>query len=216
MSLRTVVIGLWIGPYFSASVKQKEISSCECIWFREWVRDGDVGGWIGAGAISETEEGVGMSDGLAGSSVFSEHSVYVLHGEQPSVSAQPEECHRNPCPPNQPWVPPSLRSCPTGPRSRRGRGQLPLRLLWQVCVCLFARDVRRAKISPKTCVLALWRRIAKALNSCSASTGDIISTTERLKQELEITTQRQEIVSCFLRDYQLSNEEVLTLFIGCS
>ncbi|KAI8530811.1 hypothetical protein RHMOL_Rhmol11G0088400 [Rhododendron molle] len=50
-------------------------------------------------------------------------------------------------------------------------------------------------------------KIAKALNSCNATTGDIISTTERLKQELEITTQRQEIVSCFLRDYQLSNEE---------
>ncbi|KAJ9152381.1 hypothetical protein P3X46_025952 [Hevea brasiliensis] len=54
-------------------------------------------------------------------------------------------------------------------------------------------------------------KIAKALNNCSASTGDIISTTERLKQELEITTQRQEIVSCFLRDYQLSNEEINAL-----
>lgn len=54
-------------------------------------------------------------------------------------------------------------------------------------------------------------KIAKALESCSGSTGDIISTTERLKQELEITTQRQEIVSCFLRDYQLSNEEVNAL-----
>lgn len=52
-------------------------------------------------------------------------------------------------------------------------------------------------------------RIAKALSSCNATTGDIISTTERLKLELEITTQRQEIVSCFLRDYQLSNEEVI-------
>ncbi|KAG4988130.1 hypothetical protein JHK82_030475 [Glycine max] len=50
-------------------------------------------------------------------------------------------------------------------------------------------------------------RIAKALNSCSASTADIIGTTERLKQELETTTQRQEIVACFLRDYQLSPEE---------
>lgn len=46
------------------------------------------------------------------------------------------------------------------------------------------------------------------MSSCSASTGDIISTTERLQQELEVITQRQEIVSCFLRDYQLSNEEV--------
>ncbi|KAL6985590.1 Golgi transport complex subunit 6 [Sarracenia purpurea var. burkii] len=54
-------------------------------------------------------------------------------------------------------------------------------------------------------------KIARALNSCNATTGDIISTTERLKQELEITTQRQEIVSCFLRDYQLSNEEINAL-----
>ncbi|KAK3435184.1 conserved oligomeric Golgi complex subunit 6 [Eucalyptus grandis] len=54
-------------------------------------------------------------------------------------------------------------------------------------------------------------RIAKALGGCTASTGDIISTTERLKQELEMTTQRQEIVSCFLRDYQLSNEEINAL-----
>ncbi|KAL5708850.1 Golgi transport complex subunit 6 [Ranunculus cassubicifolius] len=53
--------------------------------------------------------------------------------------------------------------------------------------------------------------IAKALSSCSSSTGDIISTTERLKQELDITTQRQEIVSLFLRDYQLSNEEIKAL-----
>ncbi|KAM7269052.1 hypothetical protein ACFE04_024549 [Oxalis oulophora] len=53
--------------------------------------------------------------------------------------------------------------------------------------------------------------IAKALNSCSASTGDIISTTERLKQELEITQSRQEIVNCFLRDYQLSNHEINAL-----
>ncbi|GAB2285196.1 Golgi transport complex subunit 6 [Dionaea muscipula] len=54
-------------------------------------------------------------------------------------------------------------------------------------------------------------KIAKALSSCNASTGDIISTTERLKQELDTTTQRQEIVSCFLRDYQLSNEEISAL-----
>jgi len=58
-------------------------------------------------------------------------------------------------------------------------------------------------------------RIAKALDSCSAKTGDIISTTERLKQELEITTQRQEIVSCFLRDYQLSNDEVCSSKVSC-
>ncbi|OIT39545.1 PREDICTED: conserved oligomeric Golgi complex subunit 6 [Nicotiana attenuata] len=54
-------------------------------------------------------------------------------------------------------------------------------------------------------------KIALALSSCNATTGDIISTTERLKQEFEITTQRQEIVSFFLRDYQLSPEEINAL-----
>ncbi|KAL6006021.1 Golgi transport complex subunit 6 [Asimina triloba] len=54
-------------------------------------------------------------------------------------------------------------------------------------------------------------KIAKALSSCNTATGDIINTTERFKQELEMTTQRQEIVSCFLRDYQLSNEEINAL-----
>lgn len=54
-------------------------------------------------------------------------------------------------------------------------------------------------------------KIANALSSCSASTGDIINTTERLKQELEVTTQKQEIVSCFLRDYQLSPQEINAL-----
>ncbi|ONK78592.1 uncharacterized protein A4U43_C02F20430 [Asparagus officinalis] len=54
-------------------------------------------------------------------------------------------------------------------------------------------------------------KIAQVLNSCSESTADIISTTEKLKQDLDITTQRQEIVSCFLRDYQLSNEEINAL-----
>ncbi|XP_060207837.1 conserved oligomeric Golgi complex subunit 6 [Lycium barbarum] len=54
-------------------------------------------------------------------------------------------------------------------------------------------------------------KIALALSTCNATTGDIISTTERLKQEFEVTTQRQEIVSCFLRDYQLSPEEINAL-----
>ncbi|KAG0467181.1 hypothetical protein HPP92_018761 [Vanilla planifolia] len=54
-------------------------------------------------------------------------------------------------------------------------------------------------------------QIAKVLSSCSARTGDIVSTTERLKQELDVITQRQEIVSCFLRDYQLSNDEINAL-----
>ncbi|TXG59207.1 hypothetical protein EZV62_017036 [Acer yangbiense] len=53
--------------------------------------------------------------------------------------------------------------------------------------------------------------IEKALNSCNATTGNIIETTERLKRDLEVNTQRQEIVSCFLRDYQLSNEEIEAL-----
>ncbi|KAE8727762.1 putative ATP-binding cassette transporter [Hibiscus syriacus] len=54
-------------------------------------------------------------------------------------------------------------------------------------------------------------RIGKALSSCSASTGDIIVTTERLKQEHEVTTQKQQIVSYFLRDYQLSPQEISAL-----
>ncbi|XP_075484675.1 conserved oligomeric Golgi complex subunit 6-like isoform X1 [Primulina tabacum] len=54
-------------------------------------------------------------------------------------------------------------------------------------------------------------KIAKALSNCNATTGDIISTTERLKLELETTTQRQEIALCFLRDYQLSNDEINAL-----
>ncbi|KAL6501817.1 Golgi transport complex subunit 6 [Orobanche gracilis] len=54
-------------------------------------------------------------------------------------------------------------------------------------------------------------KIAKALSNCNATTGDIISTTERLKQDLESTTQRQEIASLFLRDYQLSNDEINAL-----
>ncbi|KAF8095396.1 hypothetical protein N665_0334s0016 [Sinapis alba] len=54
-------------------------------------------------------------------------------------------------------------------------------------------------------------KIAAALSSSAETTSDIISTTERLKQELEVTTQRQEIVNCFLRDYQLSNEEMKAL-----
>ncbi|CAN8313866.1 unnamed protein product [Cochlearia groenlandica] len=54
-------------------------------------------------------------------------------------------------------------------------------------------------------------KIAEALSSSAATTSDIVSTTERLKQELDVTTQRQEIVNCFLRDYQLSNEEIKAL-----
>ncbi|XP_044467263.1 conserved oligomeric Golgi complex subunit 6 [Mangifera indica] len=54
-------------------------------------------------------------------------------------------------------------------------------------------------------------RIEKALSSCNATTGNIIETTEILKRELEVNTQRQEIVSCFLRDYQLSNDEITAL-----
>ncbi|KAL4591354.1 hypothetical protein LXL04_004313 [Taraxacum kok-saghyz] len=57
-----------------------------------------------------------------------------------------------------------------------------------------------------------WRkRIAKSLSNYNATTVDIISTTERLKHELEITTERQEIASCFLQDYQLSNKEINAL-----
>ncbi|KAL5179404.1 Conserved oligomeric Golgi complex subunit 6 [Glycine soja] len=53
--------------------------------------------------------------------------------------------------------------------------------------------------------------IAEAFNSCSASTTDIIGTLKRVKLELETTSQRQEIMACFLRDYQLSLEEINAL-----
>ena len=55
-------------------------------------------------------------------------------------------------------------------------------------------------------------RITKSLNSYSATTGDIVAATERLKQELENTNQHQDIVTSFLHDYQLSSDEVLYLF----
>ncbi|KAK9134521.1 hypothetical protein Syun_013851 [Stephania yunnanensis] len=70
---------------------------------------------------------------------------------------------------------------------------------------------RRIRLDPVLlCGVVL---IAKACESAIAVRvfGDIISTTERLKHELEVTTQRREIASCFLRDYQLSNEEIHAL-----
>lgn len=58
-------------------------------------------------------------------------------------------------------------------------------------------------------VAALWLfRIAKSLSTCSATTGDIVTATERLKLELETTTQRQDLIANFLHNYQLSPEEV--------
>lgn len=54
-------------------------------------------------------------------------------------------------------------------------------------------------------------RIAKSLSSCSSTTSEIVSATERLKQELEHTTQRQELITAFLNNYQLRPEEVTAL-----
>ncbi|BBN17538.1 conserved oligomeric Golgi complex subunit 6 [Marchantia polymorpha subsp. ruderalis] len=54
-------------------------------------------------------------------------------------------------------------------------------------------------------------RIAKSLSTCSATTGDIVTATERLKLELETTTQRQDLIANFLHNYQLSPEEVNAL-----
>ncbi|EXC31695.1 Conserved oligomeric Golgi complex subunit 6 [Morus notabilis] len=54
-------------------------------------------------------------------------------------------------------------------------------------------------------------RIGNAISASAASTADIVSTTDRLRQELLLTAQRQEIVSCFLRDYQVSPEEMAAL-----
>lgn len=54
-------------------------------------------------------------------------------------------------------------------------------------------------------------RIAKSLSSCSSTTSEIVSATERLKQELEHTTQRQDLITAFLNNYQLRPEEVTAL-----
>jgi hypothetical protein len=56
-----------------------------------------------------------------------------------------------------------------------------------------------------------FNRIAKSLSSCSSTTSEIVSATERLKQELEQNTQRQELIISFLKNYQLRPEEVTTL-----
>eukprot|EP00897_Mesotaenium_endlicherianum_P007060 jgi/Mesen1/6382/ME000329S05549 len=54
-------------------------------------------------------------------------------------------------------------------------------------------------------------RIAKALSTCSATTGDMVVATERLKTELESTTKRQELVASFLHNYQLTQQEINAL-----
>ncbi|CAM6054168.1 unnamed protein product, partial [Sphagnum tenellum] len=54
-------------------------------------------------------------------------------------------------------------------------------------------------------------RIAKSLSSCSSMTGDIVNATERLKQELDYTTQQQDLITMFLNNYQLHPEEVAAL-----
>lgn len=79
---------------------------------------------------------------------------------------------------------------------------------------MFGGSALRKGINVQFLMLLVLHRIEKALNSCNATTGNIIETTERLKRELDVNTQRQEIVSCFLRDYQLSNEEVQDLTDG--
>ena len=73
---------------------------------------------------------------------------------------------------------------------------------------LFGGSVLRIGINVQYLMHVVLHRIKKPLNSCNATTGNIIEMIERLKRELDVNTQRQEIVSFFLRDYQLSNEEV--------
>ncbi|GBG66458.1 hypothetical protein CBR_g61501 [Chara braunii] len=58
---------------------------------------------------------------------------------------------------------------------------------------------------------ACCERISASLNSCSALTGNMVAATERLKQELDNVTNRQEEVSTFLHNYQLTPEEVSAL-----
>lgn len=54
-------------------------------------------------------------------------------------------------------------------------------------------------------------RIARALSSCSATTGDMVVATKRLRGELEATQRRQELVTNFLHNFQLSPEEINAL-----
>ncbi len=51
-------------------------------------------------------------------------------------------------------------------------------------------------------------RMAEALASSGESTTDLFVATERLRQELEANSRRQELVSSFLQKYQLTTEEV--------
>uniref|UniRef100_A0A6N2K570 Conserved oligomeric Golgi complex subunit 6 n=1 Tax=Salix viminalis TaxID=40686 RepID=A0A6N2K570_SALVM len=152
--------------------------------------NGDDGG-IGAGTFSEAEEGAGMSDGQCGSGGFAQYSVHFLQRKHPSVTSQPQIHHRGSLSPPQSRVQVQSKYYTTN------------RILLYIYFPALDRVEEEVNALAECC-----DNIAKALSSCSASTGDIISTTERLKEELEITSQRQDVVSSFLRDYQLSNQEI--------
>ncbi|KAK9162318.1 hypothetical protein Syun_003220 [Stephania yunnanensis] len=53
--------------------------------------------------------------------------------------------------------------------------------------------------------------VVQALDRVEEEVNALAECYDKLKHELEVTTQRQEIVSCFPRDYQLSNEEIHAL-----
>lgn len=77
----------------------------------------------------------------------------------------------------------------------------------QECASVAAGQTRPG-IEVTCCMLVMWNRIGRALSTCAASTGDMVVATERLKEELENTQRKQQLVAAFLHNYQLTAEEV--------
>lgn len=76
----------------------------------EQEQHGDSG--IGARAVSEVEEGAGMSNGHSRSGGFSEYSVEFLLGEHGSGTPESQIHHRASFSSDQPRFPSSITSCP--------------------------------------------------------------------------------------------------------
>ncbi|PKA65942.1 hypothetical protein AXF42_Ash010351 [Apostasia shenzhenica] len=133
----------------------------------------DGGSELSARAVSEAEEGARDSDGQPRSTRLAGYPLYILHRKQ-SASAL--------------WIVSNKRLTPWL--------NAAISEFLSVYILMDAID-------DQSSVITLFNLIAKALSSCSASTGDIINTTERLKQELDVTTERQEIISA-LREEDLN------------
>ena len=57
-------------------------------------------------------------------------------------------------------------------------------------------------------------KISVSLHLCSASTGDMVTASERLRQDVTGTRQKHELVASFLHHYQLSKDEVIQYGMG--